>query len=119
MAGVALYLAGLDLAQMDHAFLSAHDDRAHTRDHFAPAGFHVAEHDRAGLPELYDFSGSDVVHELGAGHFSLHVLDDSDRRLRCSQSRKTNQRDKRGKHGLHPGNLAVSKATIWQDCYNK
>jgi hypothetical protein len=49
----------------------------------------------------------------------LHVLDDGDRRLRCGQSCKTNERDNSGKHGLHPGNLAVSKVTIKQDCYNK
>ena len=82
MAGVTRHLASLDFAEMNHALFCANDYGSNARNRFAPAGFHVAEHDHAGWPELDDRSRSDVVHELSARNLSLHILDDRNRRLR-------------------------------------
>jgi hypothetical protein len=90
-------LLALTLPRWDHALFCAHDHRSNSRNRFSPAGFHVAEHDQSGRPELDDFSGRDIVHELGAGNFALHVFNDGDRRLRCSQPGKTNETNNRGK----------------------
>src|ERR1700722_16259693 len=97
---------------MDHALFRAHDYGSDPGNGLAPAGFHVAEHDRASRPELDDFSGRDIVHEFDAGHLALHVFDHRDRCLRCSEARKTKQTNHRGKNSLHRENLekAVTSA---------
>src|SRR5436190_1814009 len=53
---------------MDHALFCAHDHGPYSRNRLAPAGFHVAQHDRAVRPELDDFAGGDIVHEVDADH---------------------------------------------------
>src|SRR3979490_3351205 len=45
MARVAFNRAGLDVAEMDHALFRADDHRPDPRNGFAPAGFHVTEHE--------------------------------------------------------------------------
>jgi hypothetical protein len=49
---------------MGHALLCAHDHRPDARNRFAPAGFHVSEHDHAGRPELDDLSWGDIAASL-------------------------------------------------------
>src|SRR6266404_3821147 len=97
---------------MDHALFCAHDHGAYSRNGLAPAGFHVAEHDRAVRPELDDFARGDIVHELDAGNCALHVLNDGDRCLCCRQPRETGENNNCGKHAFHPGNLVVWKIAI-------
>src|SRR5229473_6636605 len=97
---------------MDHALFCAHDHRPYSRNRLAPAGFHVAEHERAVRPELDDFAGGDIVHELDAGHGALHVLNDGDRCLCCRWPRESGENNNRGKHAFHSGNLVVWKVAI-------
>src|SRR3954452_15761752 len=98
MTLLTFYLARLNLAQVDHALLGAHDYRPYAGNHFVPAGFHVTEHDCAPLAQLYDFSRRYVVHELRAGNFSLDVFDDRGRGLRSRQASKTSEQNNREKH---------------------
>jgi hypothetical protein len=48
-------------------------------------------------------TGGDIIHELDAGDFALHVFDNRDRRLRCSQPGKTDETNHRGKNTFHSG----------------
>ena len=81
LVGIAIRLLGLDVGEMDDALLGADNHGADAADLLAPAGIHVAENDRAVLSDLDDGFGRHIVHELGAGHLALNVLDDRDRRL--------------------------------------
>src|SRR6185369_13603929 len=87
------------------------DHRSYPADRLAPARFHVTEHDHAAVAELDDFAGSDIVHELGAGHLALDVFNHGDRGLRRSRPGKTNQTNDRGKYDFH------LKAPIRVNCY--
>ena len=81
VTGVAFDLLVLDGGQMNLAFVGTDDDGADSADRLATAGFQIAEHDRAGGPDLDDLAGHDVVHELGAGHLALNVFHQRGRRF--------------------------------------
>ncbi len=88
---------------MDHALFSADDHGADAGNFFALAGVHVADDDRAAFADLDDGFGRHIVHEFGAGHLALDLLDDGDRGLCRSRRRQRQQADTESYRSFHFG----------------
>ena len=98
LARAAVNLDALNLGEMDQTLLDADYHRA-ACNRFAPARFHVSEHDRALRSKLDHRSGPDIVHELDADDLAFHLLDHGDRPLSLSRRRHARERWRgRGKH---------------------